>query len=951
MPQPPIKFARYRDIAVDLASRIAAGDRVIVSSSGMAAAITAAALRNSSNGAVSLALPTMETFARTIVNDAAEYPRIASDAEQRFAMRSAARTVADAIVDSPALGAMLARSYRDVRDSGMTLDEFEARVAAQRRLRNRRRTEAMIRAWKEYEWLIGHTGAVDPADVLLRAASIIEQGCALEPQIIAGFYDMTGVQLRIAHALSTRQKLTEILIPAAADDPFVSRFVTALGSTYSEGEAHSLVPPPDGSRPPLTIAQYENKLTELRETCLAIASLIHEGSHPSSIAVVSRSVDPYDVEIMNRFARDLGFSTTAAHAIPLIAHRIGRAIVTLLHLRERSFPRADVIELLRDGLLLSHRVSIDALDDATRRANIACGDSSAVRSRAADYADVVAEIEPVAPATPLSGAAWAALFTRIVERFHIETEADALAVDAVADMISMLRRTETWRRRFDASSIVDLMEQITITPDGSAPPGSVWVGDVMRFRGRSFDHVFGVRMEEGAFPQRRIEDPLLPDTDRRALGMREIGDGRDEERLLFQILQDGARTSMALSVAGSNGVGKLIRPSSFLKTLAAETFPEKRAAILRNFGNEFAKAATPDRRSATASRQLQLIVRHGTRSEFDGYITLDESISERIRAAIGSLSPTQLEDFGECPQKFLLKHILGVRDLDEPERELHVNARDKGSLDHRILERFYRSLTPADIESAASSLPRLAAPVRERLDAVIDTAFEELDVQMPPFNAAMREIERRATRRHLQAFVIADIADIVSTELRPRHYEYAFGSKYARQGVVVAHPDPFVLPLRDLTMTIEGRIDRIDRSDDAVRVIDYKSGQALRHKDLEDKIDRGVRMQLALYAMAISDFFGIEPDRVTGVIKPLRGGNGSKFSFQLAGHTDRLRETIELFVSAMLRGSFPAYPSDDDNDFNSCKYCPVNHSCRTKHHEAEKYAVTRHGDPRTLLLR
>ena len=39
----------------------------------------------------------------------------------------------------------------------------------------------------------------------------------------------------------------------------------------------------------------------------------------------------------------------------------------------------------------------------------------------------------------------------------------------------------------------------------------------------------------------------------------------------------------------------------------------------------------------------------------------------------------------------------------------------------------------------------------------------------------------------------------------------------------------------------------------------------------------------------------------------------------------------------------------DDADFNACKYCPVNHSCRTKHDFAEKYLITRHNEPRTLL--
>ena len=112
-----------------------------------------------------------------------------------------------------------------------------------------------------------------------------------------------------------------------------------------------------------------------------------------------------------------------------------------------------------------------------------------------------------------------------------------------------------------------------------------------------------------------------------------------------------------------------------------------------------------------------------------------------------------------------------------------------------------------------------------------------------------------------------------------------------------------------------------------------------------------MRLQLALYAMAVSQFFGAESKSVSGAIKPLVIGetNARKFAFELAEKEPKLRETLDLFVASILDGVFPAFPADDDADFNACKYCPVNHSCRTRHDFVEKYLVTRHGEPRTLL--
>jgi RecB family exonuclease len=153
------------------------------------------------------------------------------------------------------------------------------------------------------------------------------------------------------------------------------------------------------------------------------------------------------------------------------------------------------------------------------------------------------------------------------------------------------------------------------------------------------------------------------------------------------------------------------------------------------------------------------------------------------------------------------------------------------------------------------------------------------------------------------------------------------------------------------TLVVQGTIDRIDVRTNGYRIIDYKGAKALRHKELGKKIDRGVRLQLALYAMAVAQFFGAESSSVSGAIKPLVTGetNATKFAFELGEKEAALRETLDLFVTSILNGMFPAFPADDDDDFNACKYCPVNHSCRTRHDFVEKYTVTRYGEPRTLL--
>jgi hypothetical protein len=213
-------------------------------------------------------------------------------------------------------------------------------------------------------------------------------------------------------------------------------------------------------------------------------------------------------------------------------------------------------------------------------------------------------------------------------------------------------------------------------------------------------------------------------------------------------------------------------------------------------------------------------------------------------------------------------------------------------------------------------------------------------------------MERRATKRLLREFLVHDIGDLDAQQLVPRYFEYRFGTKHRNDpDRIPDHPEPFIVNPGGGAVRVEGTIDRIDAGKDRFRIVDYKSGKAGRHANLGDKIDRGVRLQLALYSMAVAEFFDTPPEQVSATIKPLVVADLKldKFGFALHEKREELLATLEIFMRAILAGAFPAFPNENDLEFNSCKYCPVNHSCRTKHDTDERYAVAQHKDPRTLL--
>ena len=482
---------------------------------------------------------------------------------------------------------------------------------------------------------------------------------------------MTGAQRKVVEALRGAGKLEAVYVPAAAGEayrfaePFIARFDTAQARDR------------ETSLPHWSVAQYDTRTIELRETCHAAGELLRDGVPAHDIGIVARTLDPYDIAVLNRFAIEEGFAPAAGEQTPLVAHRLGRALTTLLRVREHGFPRGEVIELLRDGFEPKGFLDTDEIDVATRRARIAGGTSDELKPLARSaaigaYIAIVSEVESLAPGATLGGSETAEFLTNAIARFRIDTDLDLAAAEAIDTIAATFRRTAKWNVRFDTATILDALAQESLPPPvPHSPLPTIFCADVMRFRGRSFAHLFAIRMQDDVFPQRRLDDPLLPDHDRRALGVREIGDGRDEERMLFQLLLDGTQ-SIHFSFAGGDGFGKVLRPSPLLKSFVIGQQPERRAELLKNFAAAFVPNADsqnslschPDDTeagpAASHRRQLQLLAKSGTRSVFDGYLFAendDEALRSKLASALTSVSPTQLEDFGECPQKFFFKHI------------------------------------------------------------------------------------------------------------------------------------------------------------------------------------------------------------------------------------------------------------------------------------------------------
>jgi RecB family exonuclease len=230
-----------------------------------------------------------------------------------------------------------------------------------------------------------------------------------------------------------------------------------------------------------------------------------------------------------------------------------------------------------------------------------------------------------------------------------------------------------------------------------------------------------------------------------------------------------------------------------------------------------------------------------TFTQFDGYVP-DAGVVLDPSGAANVYSVTELEKAAECPFRFFLKRGLGVRPVDERERDKDVwlNPLTRGSELHDVYATFLRRARDEHRRPTKEDGAWLLALAHARL--------LQLHEEMP---AATPEILARETRDFLadvELFIDAELEETTST---PVGLEVSFGRPLGDHEEPLARAEPVKIALgAGLTLRIAGRIDRINQTGAATfEVLDYKTGGFWRD-NWKGVFAGGQRLQHALYGLA-----------------------------------------------------------------------------------------------------
>ncbi|HAM98456.1 MAG TPA: hypothetical protein DCQ26_07570 [Marinilabiliales bacterium] len=191
------------------------------------------------------------------------------------------------------------------------------------------------------------------------------------------------------------------------------------------------------------------------------------------------------------------------------------------------------------------------------------------------------------------------------------------------------------------------------------------------------------------------------------------------------------------------------------------------------------------------------------------------------------LSPSALSGYIICPLRFYYRTIAGIHEPDEVEEQ--IDARLFGNIFHLVSEKFYTQFFNQNELVTTEKLASLQKNDKA-LDVWIKEAFKEVLIGKNSSKEYSIEgknlIVFEVIRKYLHQLITIDL----------NHTPFSI--------VGLEHKISTLLPVKiqgkDMDVILGGTIDRLDRTDKGLRIIDYKTGtDKLGFNDLEQLFDSG----------------------------------------------------------------------------------------------------------------
>ncbi len=177
--------------------------------------------------------------------------------------------------------------------------------------------------------------------------------------------------------------------------------------------------------------------------------------------------------------------------------------------------------------------------------------------------------------------------------------------------------------------------------------------------------------------------------------------------------------------------------------------------------------------------------------------------TEKVRNQLAeSMSYSGLNTWLSCRLRYALQNIHGFREADEPTEE--IEARDIGNIVHKVMETLYGEYTGQIVTAA------MEKELRRKAGEILNSVYPQL-LNIP---AAMKDTGKHLFYMHAMQNLVSRMLD---HDFKRRPFE-AFSPVSLEQRLEHS------FEWDGARVNFKGFIDRVDRTDKSLRIIDYKSG-------------------------------------------------------------------------------------------------------------------------------
>ncbi len=488
--------------------------------------------------------------------------------------------------------------------------------------------------------------------------------------------------------------------------------------------------------------------------------------------------------------------------------------------------------------------------------------------------------------------------------------------------------------------------------------GSVFVGSVDMARGLSFQVVFVPGLAERMFPRKIVEDPILPDDERRKTGSQTLALRRDRlelERLALRLAVGSVTHRAYLSYPRIDVQQSRPRVPSFyalealraaegvlpsLDQIAARAESKTRArlgwpaperpedsideaeydlALLSRLLEQTQDEATGSAHYLlTANEHLARALRARSRrwlrrwTPNDGLVDGDELSRESMASqqfSARSFSATALQNYASCPYRFFLSAILRLELRQEPAAIEVIDPLTRGSLFHETQFEVLTSLkakgllplTKEHLTDAFKlvdvSLDRLATELQDKLAPAIPRVWQD---GINSIRADLREWLRRSVDSQ-DGWV-------------PEKFELSFG--LTDRGPRNSDPDSARDPVEVIgDLKLRGSIDLVERhANGNFRVTDHKTGKARAARGTV--VGGGKYLQPLLYALACDKLLSVRVEAGRLYYCTADGGYEQRVVPLNPDNIQIVTTVLIAIRQALTEGFLPAAPED-----GACSWC------------------------------